>query len=63
MGVSQEKEEISRLILLYKGLKGATSISTYKLILPMKRRRNLHSLTFQTPFQELIFTRANSSLQ
>ena len=39
----------SRLILLYKGLKGAASIPTDDLIHPVRRSRNHHSLTFQTP--------------
>ena len=35
MGVSQEGRRDSRLILLYKGLKGAASIPTDALILPL----------------------------
>ena len=38
-----------RLILLYKGLKGAACIPTDDFIPPIKRSRNHHSLTFQTP--------------
>ena len=38
----------SRLILLYIGLKDAASIPTDDLI-PTRRSRNHHSLTFQTP--------------
>ena len=37
-----------RLILLYKGLKGAASIPTDDLISPFRRSRNHHALTFQT---------------
>ena len=47
MGVSQEKED-SRLILLYKGLKGAASITTDDLIPPIRCSGNHHSLTSQT---------------
>ena len=39
----------SRLILLYKSLKGAASIPTDDLIPQIRRSRNHHSLTFQTP--------------
>ena len=48
MGGTQEKEERSRLILLYKGLKGAASIPTDDLIptpTPIRRSRN-HPLAF-----------------
>ena len=47
MGVSQEKED-SRLILLYKYLKGAASIPTDDLI-PQLGAAEIISLTFQTP--------------
>ena len=66
---SREKEErytCSRLILLYKGPKGAASIPTDYLITPcppqhtppptpppIRCSRNHHSLTFQTPLKEL----------
>ena len=46
---SLKKRRDSRLILLYKGLKGAASIPTDDLIPPIRRSRNHHSLTFQTP--------------
>ena len=50
MVISQEKEEReSRLILLYKGLKGAASIPTDDLIRPIRGSRNHHPLAFQTP--------------
>ena len=39
----------SRLILLYKCLKGAASIPTADLILRFRRSIFHHSLTFQTP--------------
>ena len=59
----KKRRRDSRLILLYKGLKGAASILTDDLIRPIKRSRNQYSLTFQTSLQELIFTRAHSSLK
>ena len=46
MGVSQEKGKDSRLILLYKDLNGADDLIPYP---PIRRSRNHHSLTFQTP--------------
>ena len=36
--------------MLYKGLKGAASILTNVLVLPIRHVRNHHSLAFQTPF-------------
>ena len=44
----KKRRRDSRLILLYKGLKGAASIPTDDLIRPIKHSRNQHSLTFQT---------------
>ena len=35
--------------MLYKGLKGAASISTNDLVPPIRHIRNHHSLAFQTP--------------
>ena len=35
--------------MLYQGLKGAASIPANDLVLPIRRTRNHHSLTFQTP--------------
>ena len=52
MGVSEslkKKRRDGRLILLYKGLKGAACIPTDDLIPPTRRRRKHHSLIFQTP--------------
>ena len=54
----KKRRKDSRLILLYKGLKGAACIPTDDLIPPIRRNRNRHSLTFQTPA-----TRAHSSLK
>ena len=45
----KKRRRDSRLILLYKGLKGAACIPTDDLIPPIRRSRNRHSLTFQTP--------------
>ena len=39
----------SRLIMLYKGLKGAASIPTDDLVPPNRRTMNHHSLAFQSP--------------
>ena len=39
----------SRLIMLYKDLKGAASIPTNDLDPPSRHTRNHHSLAFQTP--------------
>ena len=43
-----KKRKDSRLIMLYKGLKGAASIPTDDLVHPNRRTRNNHSLAFQT---------------
>ena len=51
----------SRLLMLYKGLKGATSIPTNDLVTPIRRTRNHHSLAFQTLWLGLIFTSSVSS--
>ena len=45
----KKRRRDSRLTLLYKGLKGAASIPTDDLIHPIRRSRNHHSMTFQTP--------------
>ena len=45
----EKRRRDSRLILLYKGLKGAASIPTDDLIPTIRHSRNHHSLTFQTP--------------
>ena len=49
MGISEKKED-SRIIMLYKGLKGAASVPTNDLVPPIRHVRNHHSLAFQTPF-------------
>ena len=45
----KKRRRDSRLILSYKGLKGAASIPTDDLIPPIRCSRNHHSMTFQTP--------------
>ena len=46
----KKRRRDSRIIMLYKGLKGAASIPTNDLVLPIRHVRNHHSLAFQTPF-------------
>ena len=62
MGISQEKEE-RQLILLFYDLKDPASIPTGDLIPTIRCGRNHHSLSFQTPLEELTFTRVHSSLK
>ena len=45
----KKRRKDSRLIMLYKGLKGAASIPTNDLVPPTRRTRNHHSLAFQIP--------------
>ena len=45
----QKRRKDSRLILLYKGLKGKARIPTDDLIPKNRRSRNQHSLAFQMP--------------
>ena len=45
----KKRRKDSRLILLYKGLKGAASIPTNDLFPLTRRTRNHHSLAFQIP--------------
>ena len=45
----KKRRKDSRLILLYKGLKGRARIPTYDLIPKNRRCRNQHSLAFQIP--------------
>ena len=42
----KKRWEDSRLIMLYKGLKGAASIPTNDLVPPIRRTRNHHSLAW-----------------
>ena len=45
----KKRRKDTRLILLYKGLKGKVRLPTDDLIPKTKRGRNQHSLTFQIP--------------
>ena len=45
----KKRRKDSRLIMLYKGLKGAASIPTNDLVPPIRHTRNHHSLEFQIP--------------
>ena len=49
MGIPQERRRDSRLIVLYKGLKGKASIPTDDLIRLVRRCRNDHSMAYQVP--------------
>ena len=50
MGISEKMRRDSRIIMLYKGLKGAASIPRNDLVPPIRYVRKQHSLAFQTPF-------------
>ena len=43
----------SRIIMLYKGLKGAASIPTNDLVPTIRHVRNHHPLAFHTPFANI----------
>ena len=45
----KKRRKDSRLIILYKDLKGAATIPTDDLVPPNRRTRNHHSPAFQTP--------------
>ena len=45
----KKRRKDSRLIMLYKGLKGAASIPTNDLVPPIRHTRNHHFLAFQIP--------------
>ena len=45
----KKRRKDSRLIMLYKGLKGAASISTNDLVPRIRRTRDHYSLAFQIP--------------
>ena len=45
----KKRRKDNRLILLYKGVTGKASITTYDLIFKTRRGRNRHSKAFQTP--------------
>ena len=46
----KKRRRDSRIIMLYKGVKGAASIPSNDLVPSIKHVRNHHSLAFQTPF-------------
>ena len=48
VGISEKRRRDSRIIMLYKGLKGAVSISMNDLVPPIRHVRNHHFLAFQT---------------
>ena len=50
MEISEKRRRNSGIITLYKGLKGAASIPTNDLVLPIRHVRKHYSLAFQTPF-------------
>ena len=43
----KKRRKDSRLIMFYKGLKGAASIPTHDRVPPIRHTRNHHSLAFQ----------------
>ena len=49
MGISEKRKRDSRIIMLYKGLKGAASIPTNAIVLRTGHVRKHHCLAFQTP--------------
>ena len=57
----KKRRRDSRIIMLYKGLKGAARIPMNDLVPPIRHVRNHHSLAFQTPFANTTFTSAVSS--
>ena len=52
----KKRRKDSRVIMLYKGLRGAASITINDLVPPSRRTRSHHSLTFQTHWLGLTFT-------
>ena len=46
----KKRRRASRIMMLYKGLKGAASIPTNDLVPQIRHARKHHSLAFQTPF-------------
>ena len=55
MGIShkQERSLDSRLIMFYKGLKGAASLPIDDLVTPIMHVKTHHSLAFQIPFANI----------
>ena len=50
VGISGKMRRDSRIIMLYKCLKGAASIPTNDLVPPIRHARKHHALAFQIPF-------------
>ena len=50
MGISEKRRRDSRIIMLYKGLKGEPVYLRMTLSPPIRHVRNHHSLAFQPPF-------------
>ena len=48
--LKKKRRRDSRIIMLYKGLKGAASIPANDLVPQISHVRNHHALAFQTPF-------------
>ena len=55
----KKKRKNSRLIMLYKGLKGAASKPTSDLVPPNRRTRKYHSLAFQTHLAGSVIYKSN----
>ena len=56
----KKRRKDNRLIMLYKGLKGAASIPTNDLVPPIRRTRNHHSLAFQIPMAGIDIYKSSS---
>ena len=54
VGISEKRRRDSRIIMLYKGLKGAVSITTNGVVPPIRHVRKHHSLAFQTPLANTV---------
>ena len=57
----KKRRKDSRLIMLYKGLKGAASLPTNDLVAPIRRTRYHHSLESKFQWLVLIYTSPVSS--
>ena len=57
----KKRRKDNRLILLYKGLKGKTSVPTDVLIPKTRRARNQHSMAFRLPLLIQMFINVASS--
>ena len=55
----KKRRKDNRLIMLYKGLKSAASISTDDLVSPNRRTKNHRSLAFQTPLTRTDIYKSN----